>query len=839
MIGVPAIFFAQSLGATFTVLGIISAFTPLMTVMQIPSARFLERASCRRFVPGGWGMRTPFTFSAPTLQTYKPDKPMLTRLNLSTKLRDVIGRLLFFSMIGSAALLRAAAQEIPFASDILPQFSHSEILQEYADTDCDVHIQRSASLVPKTEPVKIDLTVSLTGIDPATLTPDTPFSLTFGNLAIDGKLQDDPRFSAGKTKASIDIETDYGQPLPGEVDFGVGGSIEFDWSDGATLKVTARITNGTDWYFPVAWNMLDELYADADDPHVGPEPIGMDQESFEFIFGNRILEREVYYEGTMSADYFYNKTQDCEEILDRIEITGQISQPTVQIDSPADETESRIPNPRIGGIATNLNFSDISDVVVSVNGGEPESSDVGPPSAQGDRNSWNWSNNLIKLSPGRNVVAAVAIDSEDLESVAATRVINYPIDSRVAVNKVGEGTMTGGFPATVTVKTASTLAIDAIPKPGWVFVGWSGSSTSKGNRLRFEVVPDAVLTATFEAGPFLDRAGLYAGGNFLAQFQDQVASTLKINLTLFGTFTGQFNIGADQFTLRGAFDASGKFTQTFTRRSLPPVTLNLSMDLDDPDHPVDAEIDSGGVQESYAANRLGSDNPDALAGAYTATIARTDDPIYDSPAYPAGNGFAAIKLDDLGRAVIAGRLPDGTRFATSGMIANDDSLFLFIRPHRNEGIFSGNLLFRDIPETSDADGLFYWHRPPGRRFGLTYLDGFAMELSVLASKFTPPAPGTRVFPNNASSATVSADDSTATLFSKTVAIDANNRVIAPADADKLRVDLAPRTGLFNGSFVQDKKNRRFKGAILQKSASGYGCFLDGTETGSIVITTGP
>ncbi len=57
MMGAPIIVYAKSLGATSTTLGIIAAFTPLMTVFQLPAAQHLDRFGYRQFVLMGWGMR--------------------------------------------------------------------------------------------------------------------------------------------------------------------------------------------------------------------------------------------------------------------------------------------------------------------------------------------------------------------------------------------------------------------------------------------------------------------------------------------------------------------------------------------------------------------------------------------------------------------------------------------------------------------------------------------------------------------------------------------------------------------------------------------------------------
>jgi len=60
MMGAPIVLFAKSLGATSTVLGIISAFTPLLVIFQIPAARFLPIYGYKRFMLAGWGLRNLF-----------------------------------------------------------------------------------------------------------------------------------------------------------------------------------------------------------------------------------------------------------------------------------------------------------------------------------------------------------------------------------------------------------------------------------------------------------------------------------------------------------------------------------------------------------------------------------------------------------------------------------------------------------------------------------------------------------------------------------------------------------------------------------------------------------
>ncbi len=56
--GAPIFVYAKSLDASSTVLGLIAALSPLMTIFQLPASRRLGRYGYRRFAMIGWSMRT-------------------------------------------------------------------------------------------------------------------------------------------------------------------------------------------------------------------------------------------------------------------------------------------------------------------------------------------------------------------------------------------------------------------------------------------------------------------------------------------------------------------------------------------------------------------------------------------------------------------------------------------------------------------------------------------------------------------------------------------------------------------------------------------------------------
>jgi MFS family permease len=109
MMGAPIILFAKSLGASSTVIGIIASFTPLMTIFQLPAARFMDRVGYRHFALAGWGIRTGFIFVVAAV-------PLMAFLDNTGKMSVLLAALFVFNLlrgISSAAWLPWIAALIP------------------------------------------------------------------------------------------------------------------------------------------------------------------------------------------------------------------------------------------------------------------------------------------------------------------------------------------------------------------------------------------------------------------------------------------------------------------------------------------------------------------------------------------------------------------------------------------------------------------------------------------------------------------------------------------------------------------------------------------------------
>ncbi len=74
-LGTPMLLYFKQLGATATTLGLLAALPPLLSLLQLPASAHVERWGYRRFVLGGWCVRTVFLFgmaAVPLLPTALP-----------------------------------------------------------------------------------------------------------------------------------------------------------------------------------------------------------------------------------------------------------------------------------------------------------------------------------------------------------------------------------------------------------------------------------------------------------------------------------------------------------------------------------------------------------------------------------------------------------------------------------------------------------------------------------------------------------------------------------------------------------------------------------------------
>jgi MFS family permease len=109
IVGAPVVLLAKDLGANSTILGVIASFTPLLTILQLPAARFLGRHSYRSFALAGWTTRILFIAIAAMV-------PLLGFFSRGIRL----GILLFCLFCFSAIRGFSSAAFLPWVTGIVP-----------------------------------------------------------------------------------------------------------------------------------------------------------------------------------------------------------------------------------------------------------------------------------------------------------------------------------------------------------------------------------------------------------------------------------------------------------------------------------------------------------------------------------------------------------------------------------------------------------------------------------------------------------------------------------------------------------------------------------------------
>jgi len=188
-----------------------------------------------------------------------------------------------------------------------------------------------------------------------------------------------------------------------------------------------------------------------------------------------------------------------------------------------------------------------------------------------------------------------------------------------------------------------------------------------------------------------------------------------------------------------------------------------------------------------------------------------------------------------------GTLADGSKISEVGFVAASGDWAFYSTPYANKGLLTGRLVFEDTANTSDVDGSVLWVNPGSK----AYSAGFQGTLSVIGSAYVPPRNGNRVLAlfNVEGNGQFTASNGVLTNpFSEIITLDANNTVTPLViGADKLKLSIVPSTGSFTGSFIPtgQSKPATINGAVFQKQDVGFGYFLEGGQSGAVMLAANP
>ncbi len=115
--GTPLVLFAKQLGASSTVLGILTSLLPLFAFLQLPAASFLPRFGYKKFMLLGWGLRTIMVFALSAV-------PILIFIDSATKMALTLILLVIFSVLRGISV----GVWFPWITELLPVRSRGHYL---------------------------------------------------------------------------------------------------------------------------------------------------------------------------------------------------------------------------------------------------------------------------------------------------------------------------------------------------------------------------------------------------------------------------------------------------------------------------------------------------------------------------------------------------------------------------------------------------------------------------------------------------------------------------------------------------------------------------------------
>jgi hypothetical protein len=476
------------------------------------------------------------------------------------------------------------------------------------------------------------------------------------------------------------------------------------------------------------------------------------------------------------------------------------------------------------------------------------------PAAQGP-----WTATLTAdVVRGSNRLEVQSIDSVDNKSRIATVAFHYVELHQLAVNVVGEGSVTRGFLGSTTREVGQSLSITATPGANAVFNGWTGLVTSTARTIHFPMPgADSTLTATFIPSPFVTAiAGNYSGIVEGMTFSNETSGFVTLSVSPKGLFSGRLILGGVTYRLTGEFAGAGTATVVIPRKNDIALTVSLLIDLNPTGtRRIQGTVNFGAFNAGFLAGRAAYSTanpaPPALVKSYTLLFPPAD-PIGNPLEDPRGYGVGTMKIDNAGMVSWSGILPDGTRVSQKQALSKDNTWPLFLNLYGHRGVMLGNMTMDLMATDSDVNGAVDWLKPLNSRDAY-FPRGFSIEAAdVIGSIYTAPAAGTRAlagFTDAANNARTSLEEGS--LFANiahTATYSADNKVvITNPSADNLALSLNVKTGTFAGSFLHSVTSRKtsISGVLFQKQRRAVGLFLGSTvpgatpQTGRLILSPAP
>jgi len=383
------------------------------------------------------------------------------------------------------------------------------------------------------------------------------------------------------------------------------------------------------------------------------------------------------------------------------------------------------------------------------------------------------------------------------------------------------------------IKAGTACALTAVPAPGQIFNGWSGSLTATSTVVRVTLASNLVLQANFIPSPYIPAAGYYAG---LFAEADQVrqssAGRFALQATSRGTYSGWLQIGAARYAFQGHLDLQLQATNVI-RRAGDVLWLRFQLGSGDQIDQVNGALQGTNWSATLSGDRAtfsAATNPCPAGGTYTIVLPGRD----DVPEWPIGDGYGHLRVSPSGRVVCAGTLADGIKFTQTALLSKQGAWPFYASLYGGKGSLMSWLSFADQP-TDDLHGPFSWIKPP-RASTRYYPNGFSAECLAVGSRYVAPVGASNSVLNFTNGSVALVGGNLDPGFTNSIVRLTGNR-IASLSSNRCSVAFSLATGEFTGSAVNPSTGKllHFGGVALQKPGYASGSFLGTNQSGRVTL----
>lgn len=429
------------------------------------------------------------------------------------------------------------------------------------------------------------------------------------------------------------------------------------------------------------------------------------------------------------------------------------------------------------------------------------------------------------MMPGTNTVVFSATDL--FGNVASlTRYLFFAGKIPVVITTDGNGSVAPNLNNSM-LQAGSKYTVTAVPKPGYVFNGWTGAVESSNPTVTFTMDRGTTLQASFALNPFVAPAGVYRG--LVINSDNPIAATAgTILLTLHnnGAYTARLLYGGTGYALSGRFNVDMTSTITLSRgRSKAPLKVTLQVA---DSQTIQGTVSDGTSTSSITANKTPFDlrHPAvAYTGQYTALLLGNG-----NAGAPTGDGYLTITAQKSGSVVISTTLADGTPSVQVMPLGAEGRIPFYIALN-GEVAFGWLSLNPNSSANTDVEGTLHWEK--SSRTNLLFRE----DLAILGSAYHIPAPGTPILTLNNPAVQVDGGPLESAL-SNTFTLDSRNRVtFTKPNSNVFTLAFSPANGRFSGRFTNTATRQPgfYQGVVLQKQNIGGGFFTSNRQHGRVFL----